>query len=360
MRKWLIFLVVIVLALGYGLGLRERAPEPAPVEQPATLTAPLYVPADSLVDSEESTLVRREAVLMGSQFIFVAEGPRAPTLAAIVAASERLRALEATLSSWKPGSEIYRLNDNGGKWIKLGADALALLQRAKTIHAETDGAFDVTIGALWDLYPFRDPLAPLPSAGQIAAALRHVGAERIEIDLATSRARLPAGMRVNLGGIGKGYAAQIAIETLRAHGIDNAAVSAGGDLYLLGGKQAGPWTVRIENPRWEGQSIEQFTLRDRSVATSGDGRRYLLRDGKRYSHIVDPRSGQLVQGVQSATVITDDPTLADAYATAVCVLGPQAGMRWVEARAGVEALIIDANGTVSRSSGWAAVTGGRR
>jgi thiamine biosynthesis lipoprotein len=356
MKKWLIFMAVITLALGYGLGLREHAPEPAPVKKHATPTPPLYTPADA----EAGELVKREAVLMGSQFVFVAEGPHEQALAAIVAATERLRALEAAISSWKPGSEIYRLNDNSGEWIKLGADALALLQRAKTIHAETGGAFDITIGALWDLYPFRNPDAPLPTAEQIAAQRRHVGAERIEIDLAASKARLPAGMRVNLGGIGKGYAAQIAIETLRDRGIENAAVSAGGDLYLLGGKQAGPWTVRIENPRWEGKSIEQFTLRDRSVATSGDGRRYLLRDGKRYSHIVDPRSGQLVQGVQSVTVITDDATLADAYATAVCVMGPLEGMRWVEAREGVEALIIDANGTVSRSRGWAAVTGGSR
>jgi thiamine biosynthesis lipoprotein len=351
MKKWLLFVAVLGLSLAWGL-LRER-PVAAPGARPAeTLVPPLYAAA-----ADGSALVKRELVLMGSPFVLVADAPHDQALAAISAASERLRRLEAEISSWKPGSDVYRLNDNAGSFVTVGEDTLTLLQLAQQIHADTGGVFDISIGAVWDLYPFRQPNAPWPRAEQIAAALQHVGAQRIEIDAAGARARLPRGMRINLGGIGKGYAARIAIETLRGLGIQNAAVSAGGDLYLLGSKPGGPWQVRIANPRWEGQLIEQFTLRDRAVATSGDAARYIVREGKRYGHILDPRSGLPAQGTQSVTVICDDPTLADAYATAVFVLGPVEGMRWVEARAGVEALIVDAQGYVSRSRGWAAATG---
>lgn len=351
MKKWLLFVAVLALSLAWGL-LRERPVTAPSVHSAEPLTPPLYA-----ADTGTSALVRREVVLMGSQFILVADGPHEQALAAITAASERLRRLEAEISSWKPGSDVYRLNDNAGKFVTVGADTLTLLQLARQVHADTGGAFDISIGAVWDLYPFRQPGAPWPGAEQIAAQLKNIGADRIEIQVADSKVRLPPGMRVNLGGIGKGYAAHVAIATLRGLGIRNAAVSAGGDIYLLGGKSGGPWQVRIANPRWQGQVIEQFTLRDRAVATSGDAERYVVREGKRYGHIIDPRSGLPAQGVQSVTVICDDATLADAYATAVFVLGPVEGMRWVNARAGVEALIIDGEGYVSRSRGWAAATG---
>lgn len=353
MKKWLIFIAVITLSLAYGLGLRERNATPAPRAKAESITPPLYTP----LGDADSELVRREVVLMGSQFIFAVDAPRPQAIAAITAATERLRELEAAISSWKPGSDIYRLNDNAGHDIKVGADTLALLRLGKQIQSETGGAFDVSIGAVWDLYPFRNPDAPMPNEQQIAAQLENVGAQRIGIDEAASKARVPEGMKVNLGGIGKGYAAQLAITTMKGMGIENAAVSAGGDLYLMGGKQTGPWNVRIENPRWEGRSIEQFTLRDRSVATSGDGQRYIMVDGKRYGHIIDPRTGRPAEGSQSVTVICDDPSRADAYATAVFVMGPAEGMKWVDSHVGVEALIIDDNGTVSRSAGWASVTG---
>lgn len=359
MKKWSIFIVVIAVALGYGLGLRDRAAM-RHLEQPPSLSSPLifYAPTRNRGSELASALIRREAVLMGSAFVFVVEAPKAQALAAIITVTERLRRLEAEISSWKPGSDVYRLNDNAGRFIKVGADTLALLQLSQQVHRETEGAFDITIGAVWDLYPFRDPSAPLPSDKQIEQALRFVGADRIELDAKQSRARIPAGMKINLGGIGKGYAAQIAIEQMRAMGIRNAAVSAGGDVYLMGKKQTGPWRVRIENPRWEGKTIEQFALAGQSVATSGDTQRYFIRQGKRYSHIISPLSGRPVEGSQSVTVISRDPARADAYATTVSVKGPEEGMLWVDRQEGVEALIIDDNGRVTRSRGWQAITGG--
>lgn len=355
MKKWSIFMLVIVVALVYGLGLRERVVTGHGEQTSPSISAPIYAPSLN----EGSELVKREVVLMGSQFVFVVDAPKTQALAAITAVTERLRQLEAEISSWKPGSDVFRLNDNTGQFIKVGADTLALLQLAQKVHADTDGAFDVSIGAVWDLYPFRHQDAPMPGDQQIEARLQFVGADKIQLRVDESRAMVPAGMKINFGGIGKGYAAHIAIEQMQAMGINNAAVSAGGDVFLLGQKHTGPWIVRIENPLWPGKTIEQFALQNCSAATSGDAQRYFIRNGKRYGHIISPLTGWPVEGIRSVTVITDDPTLADAYATAVFVKGPVEGMRWVNARDGVEALIIDDNGSVTRSTGWQALTGAK-
>jgi thiamine biosynthesis lipoprotein len=354
MKKWSIFFIVLAVALTYGLVLRDKAPIDHVEQVPPPISAPLYAPAED----GPAELVKREVVLMGSQFVFAVDAPRQQALAAITAVTARLRKLEAEISSWKPGSDVYRLNDNAGQFIKVGADTLTLLQLSQQVYVETGGAFEITIGAVWDLYPFREPNAPLPGAEQIAAQLKFVGADRIALHLDESQAMVPVGMKVNLGGIGKGYAAQIAIELMQDMGIQNAAVSAGGDVSLMGQKRSGPWVIRIENPLWQGQTIEQFALQGRSVATSGNTQRYIVRKGKRYGHLINPLTGRPAEGTQSATVITENPALADAYATAVLVKGPAEGMQWVNGRVGVEALIIDDNGRVTRSTGWQAVTGG--
>lgn len=359
MQKWFIFIAVIIVALGYGMGVRDNAPASDPVEKPAAVNAPIYATTEAGGSELASELIRREVVLMGSQFVFVVDAPRPQALKVITAVTERLRKLESELSSWKPGSDIYRLNDNPGRFIKVGADTLTLLQISQQVYLQTDGAFDITIGAVWDLYPFRDATRPLPTDEQITQALRFVGANRIEIDEARLQARVPAGMKLNLGGIGKGYAAKIAIEQMRAMGIHNAAVSAGGDIYLMGRKPSGPWLISIDNPRWEGKYIEQFALDGLSVATSGDARRYFTREGKRYSHIVSPLTGRPVDSIQNVTVICKDPVLADAYATTAAVKGAQEGMQWINQQDGVEALIIDHHGQVTRSNGWQAITEGQ-
>ena len=199
---------------------------------------------------------------------------------------------------------------------------------------------------------------PLPSRDEIEGALELVDASRIELDQDNGTAYLPVkGMKVNLGAIGKGYAAELAIETMRRLGIRRAAVGAGGDLYLLGRKSTGPWVVDVEEPAWPGRYVERFIAGDLAVATSGTSQRYVIRAGKRFGHILDPRTGYPAAGCQSVTVLAADSTAADAYATAVFVMGPRKGMRWVEVQPGVEALIVNAAGEKLRSSGWRRMTG---
>jgi thiamine biosynthesis lipoprotein len=266
--------------------------------------------------------------------------------------------MELSLSSWIPGSDISRLNERAGRRpVQVSEDTLELLQRAKRLSRATAGAFDVTVGAVWDIWPFRNRHAAIPSQEQIDQHVDLVDATSIEIDEYEGTAYLPRmGMKVNLGAIGKGYAAEIAIERMKKLGIERAAVSAGGDLYLLGKKTSGPWVVELEHPRWPGRYMDRFIAGDVAVATSGDAKQYVERDGRRYSHIIDPRTGRPANDCQSVTIVTQSPTEADAYATAVYVMGAERGMNWVEEHQGVEALIVDREGRAHRSSGWASLT----
>ena len=182
--------------------------------------------------------------------------------------------------------------------LKLEIDAFELLRLARDVHRLTGGSFDVTIGPVWDLWPFRDPTLPLPTERQLADALDLVDAAKIELDESSRLAFLPLpGMQVNLGGIGKGYAARVAVDTMKAMGVERAAVSAGGDLYLLGRKTDGPWVVGLEHPRWTGRLTEQFVAGDIAVATSGNSQRYVIRNNRSYGHILDPRTGQTGRGL---------------------------------------------------------------
>ncbi len=309
------------------------------------------------VTTGNSGMVRREAVLMGTSFVFVVDAAPNTATRAIEKTIKRLRALEREISSWRPDSDVSKLNARAGvEPVKVGKHTFELLRISKKLHAVTEGTFDVTIGAVWDLWPFRDSGLPLPTAPQLAEALELVDASRIELDEEKNTAYLPmAGMKVNLGAIGKGYAAEIAVGVMSKEGIKRAAVSTGGDIYLLGQKTSGPWVVGIEHPRDPRRYFERFVAGDVAVATSGDAKRFIVRSGKRYGHILDPRTGSPTMDCQSVTVVANEATKADAYATAVFVMGPEAGMKWVEARADVEVLLIDCKGNPSRSSGWSKV-----
>ncbi len=308
-------------------------------------------------NKEKSQLVKREVVLMGSQFVFIVEADKQLALSAISQASAEIKALESQLSSWIPSSDIARLNDRAGRnKVKVAKPSLELLKIAKTLSDKTQGSFDITIGPVWDVWPFRRASDQVPSQALIDQKLKLVDAQSIQLDLQNSTAYLPKqGMKVNLGAIGKGYAAQVAINTMKALGISRAAISAGGDLYLLGKKSTGPWLVELEHPRWPGRYIERFVAGDLAVATSGDAKQFIEKNGTRYSHILDPRTGWPSNDCQSVTVLSDSATEADAFATAVYVMGTKQGLTWVEQQRGLEALIVDSNGIIHKSSGWQAL-----
>jgi len=352
-KAWKVFLVILSSSLIYGLSAHDKkeiiTPEPEPVL--ADKITIRDIPDNSSLASSE---VRREVVLMGSQFVFIVDAPEALALKAITAAANAIKNIELQLTSWRPGSDVARLNENAGNIpVRVGKHTLHLLRLSKAVSQKTAGAFDVTIGAVWDLWPFRMPNNDIPTEQEIKSHLVLVDAASIEINEQEAMAFLPKkGMKINFGAIGKGYAAEIAVETMKEIGVKRAAISAGGDLYLLGRKNSGPWMVSVEHPRWPGKYLAQFFAGDIAVATTGDAKQYLIKDGKRYGHIIDPKSGWPAEDCQSVTIATASASLADAYATAVYVMGFEKGMKWVEQQSGVETLIVDVDGRQHRSSGW--------
>lgn len=356
-KSWIVFTVILGAAMGAGYYRAQAKPAASTVPRAENLHADRVILRETVATDEQAPghEVRREAVLMGCQFVFVVDAPEQQALAAIKAASDRIKDLEEAISSWKPGSDIARLNESAGiRPVSVGPDTLHLLKISRELNQETAGAFDVTIGPLWNLWSFANKSSNrIPTVENIERIKPLVDSSALVLDEKQGTAFLTKkGMYINLGAIGKGYAAELGIQAMREHGIKRAAVSASGDMYLLGKKRSGPWVVDIEHPRWEGRSLARFLAGDIAIATSGDAKQFVMQDGKRYGHILNPATGMPADEVQSVTIVTQSPTLADAYATAVLVMGPRQGLDWVNRHDGVEALIVDANGNQHTSDGW--------
>jgi thiamine biosynthesis lipoprotein len=263
--------------------------------------------------------------------------------------------LESLMSVWTPGSDIVRLNEAAGRHaVPVSADVFAVLQAAREASDWTGGAFDVTFGALSGVWRFdHDRDNRIPPASAIAALLPLVDYEGLRLDASEKTAALArAGMRAHLGGIGKGYAVDRAAALLRARGFQDFMIQFGGDLYAAGRRDGQAWRLGIRDPRGPAdESFAAIDLTDSAFSTSGDYERYFIQDGRRYHHIIDPRTGRPAQGTRSVTVVSKTATLADALSTGLFVLGPAAGMALVERLPDVEAVIVDEAGRVSVSSG---------
>jgi len=231
-----------------------------------------------------------------------------------------IKKAEKLLSRYIPDSDISRLNTLGK--LEVAPETLAVLKKAKEFYRITNGAFDVTVGPLLDLWGFTDGKYREPQKEEVTEVLRLVGSDKILIDKNTVELAEP-GMEVDLGAIAKGYAVDLAMQRLREKGIDSALINAGGDIFCLGNKGGSPWKVAIRDPGKKG-FIEYLDLEDKAVATSGDYEQYFK--GERiFTHIFDPRSGFPVSnGIVSATVVADDCLTADAVATIVFVEGKEA------------------------------------
>jgi FAD:protein FMN transferase len=275
--------------------------------------------------------------------------------AAIQAAFDEIARIEAMMSEWKPHSELTRFNEAaGGPPMKLSPELFTVLQRSREISDATDGTFDVTFHAVGSLWRFEAGARP-PERAVIEAHRHLIDWRKLELDAASRSGRLAtAGMKVGLGAIAKGYAVDRASELLRARGFHNHVVEGGGDTYVSGTKAGKPWMVGVQDPDGKGV-VGALPSTDTSVVTSGDYQRYLEFEGKRYAHIFDPRTGYPLESSKSAksvTLVAANATDADAYATAVTVMGPTAGMAFVEAHPGLlDAVIITRDDEVLVSSG---------
>ena len=252
--------------------------------------------------------------------------------------------LESMMSVWREGSDISRLNAAAGlQPVAVSPEVREVLRTARQISEWTGGKFDVTFGALSDLWRFdhdRDNQVPDPAA--VRRRLPFIDYRALRVDEAAGTAYLERpGMRAHLGGIGKGYAIDRGSAILRRRGLNDFLIQAGGDLYASGFKDGRPWRLGIQDPRGpSGASFATIDLSDGTWSTSGDYERAFVKDGRRYHHIIDPATGEPARGCRSVTILTDRAVMADGLSTGVFLLGPAEGLALVGRLPHVEAVIV--------------------
>lgn len=301
-------------------------------------------------------MVSRAHLTMGSELrVTVWTANEAGAEEAIAAVFAEFDRLDAMLSVWKAGSDVLRINAAAGRApVQVSPETRELLRTAHKMSEWTAGKFDVTFGALADVWKFdHDQDNRVPTRAEIEARLPLVDYRAVQVDEAAGTAYIArAGARVHLGGIGKGYAVDRSVALLRERGFQDFMVQSGGDLFVAGQPGATPWRLGINDPRGAaGDSFATVELRDSTFSTSGDYERFFIKDGRRYHHILDPDSGEPARLAVSVTIVADRATLADALSTGVFILGPDAGMALVERLPGVEAVMVTADNRVLISSG---------
>jgi thiamine biosynthesis lipoprotein len=306
-------------------------------------------------DDEE---IRRSRLMMGTVVEIMAGGQTPGKLeAAVNAAFAEMARLDKLLSSHNPGSDVSRLSQSD-KGSEVAAETAEVIALGLDVARHSGGAFDLTLGSLKSLWGLDQETPTIPDQEDLSSALAGIGPEALSLKGQQVNKRAPQ-LQIDLDGIAKGYAVDRAITVLKQHGITSAAVNAGGDMYLLGRRPQRAkhpqrfWRIGLQHPRQKDAVLETVQVRDRAVVTSGDYERFFEQDGIRYHHIFDPQNGFPARGCQSVTIIADSVALGDALATAVFVLGPQAGLLLLAQYPQAEGLIVAADDTLHTSPGWA-------
>ena len=260
------------------------------------------------------------------------------------AAYARVAELDGIMSDYRPTSELMRLCQKaGGGPVPVSEDLLVVLSQAQEVSRRSEGAFDVTIGPVVKLWRRARKSFQMPDPQDLAQARALVGYQKVNLDPKARTVELQqAGMLLDLGGIAKGYAADAALKVLQQHGVHRALIAISGDIVASGPPPgAEGWKVGLAPLDGARQPPTRFVLlQHAAVSTSGDAEQYVELDGKRYSHIVDPKTGIGLVGRVGVTVIAKDGPTADCLATAACVLGPDRGLKLVEATAGASVLFV--------------------
>jgi thiamine biosynthesis lipoprotein len=263
--------------------------------------------------------------------------------------------VDRLMSSWLPDSAVARINASAGKAaVVVDPEVFALIERAQRESKRSGGAFDITIGSFRGLWKFdQDRDGSIPTVESIKQRLPLVGYRGVVLNRKKHSVKLrKVGSRITLGGIAKGYAVDRAVAILHKLGFVDFILQAGGDLYAGGQKSDRKWRVGIRDPR--GQRTASFAvteIQDATFSTSGDYERSVIKDGRRYHHILDPKTGYPATGCRSVTVLTKDALTADIWSTTLFVMGPDRGMKVVESRKDLEAVFVDDKNQVHISSG---------
>jgi FAD:protein FMN transferase len=293
-------------------------------------------------------LEKQTRFMMDTYVTIYAVGPRKITAGAIDAALDRMQEVDAKFNSRNPKSPVYAFNHEG-KPIS-DPEIVSVAAMALQIASESDGAFDITIAPLLELWGFYGDTPHLPPDQEIKACLQRVGYHYLSLtDQKLQRTK--DDVEIDLGGIAKGYAVGQAAKVLKEQGVTSAVIDAGGDVYALGNRGGKPWKVGIKDPRGGEELLGYLEVEDLAVMGSGDYERFFEKDGKRYHHIFNPKTGYPAEGLRGTTLVHPDPMAADAWNTAIFVLGPEKGLELVERTPGMEVIMVTTSGKIIYSSG---------
>jgi thiamine biosynthesis lipoprotein len=291
-------------------------------------------------------------VIMGTyvSITAVAEGATDEAArAAVSAAFDEITRVDLLMSTYKPESQLSQVNRMAGmRPVRVDRELIDTVEDALYVSRLTGGAFDPTVGPLVRLWKIGSDEARIPDKEETDSARKLVDYSQVEVNRTRQTIYIrKKGMSIDLGGIAKGYAADRAVAALKARGIRGGIVAVAGDIKLFGSREDGkPWNIGIQHPREKDGLLCTLTLHDAATSSSGDYERYFIKDGVRYHHILDPRTGRPARGLISVTVIARDSWLADGMATGLFVMGPDKGYKLAEGHPEIEVLMVTSDGKI--------------
>ncbi|WP_343623494.1 FAD:protein FMN transferase [Flavobacterium lindanitolerans] len=284
--------------------------------------------------------------LMGNQFTITVVSPtKTEAESHINTAIEEIRRIERLLTTFDENSQTCLINNNAGiSPVEVDTEVVELIERSIGISKITQGAFDISYGSIdKTLWNFDRNMTQLPSREEALKMVHLIDYRNILIDKENSTVFLKnKGMRIGFGGIGKGYAAEMAKRLLMQKGVGSGIINASGDLSAWGHQPSGrPWRIGISNPDFPEDIFSYLDISGKAVATSGNYEKYVMINGKKYSHTIDPKTGLPISGIKSVTIISNNAEFADAMATPIAVMGIKAGLYLVNQIPELHCIIID-------------------
>ncbi len=261
--------------------------------------------------------------------------------------------IEKLLTTFNPNSQTNLINDNAGiKPVRVDKEVFELIQRSLKISNLTQGAFDITYGSIdKTLWNFDTKMTSLPDAITAINMVKLIDYQKVILNQNEQTVFLQEkGMRIGFGGIGKGYAAEMAKQLMIREGVKSGVVNASGDLTTWGNQPDGKqWTIGIADPNHKNKTFSSLNISNMAVATSGNYEKFVMIDGKRYSHTINPKTGLPITGIKSVTIIAPNAELADSLATPVTVMGVKVGLDLINQIKGIACVIIDDNNKIFTS-----------
>ena len=306
--------------------------------------AAIALPSYNAFSNESSRVVVYPTRTMGTYAnvaLVTADSSAAAPTAAIAQAV--LQRVDSLMSNWTATSEVARINREGSRGTTVHPEVATVIDAALKLWQATDKAFDITVEPLVRLWGFIGGVRRVPADAEVANAFRHVGAQRVHFDPATRHLRFDSdSVRIDLGGIAKGYAVDVAAESLKAHGVINALVDLTGNMVAIGHPPAAPaWRIGIRDPHDRIRFFARIRLSDGdAISTSGQYEQFVPANGKKFGHILDPRTGRPVEGLLSVTVVARSALACDSWDTPLFVLGAEAAKRKAKALTEIGVVLV--------------------